>query len=63
MSAIYIYTKQYDKALNTVDQLSSLAERDNSDEVKALAYQHIGTIYYNHELYKQSFDYFDKSKK
>ena len=55
LSSIFIYSKQYDKALNTVDQLITLAERENSDMIKGVAYQHIGTIYYKHELYMQAY--------
>lgn len=63
LSALLINSKQYDKALNIVDHLSKLAEQDESDVIKSIAFQHIGTIYFNHELYKVALGYFEKSEK
>lgn len=63
LSAIYIATKQYDKALTIVDKLNQLTNQDNSLEIKSIAFQHIGTIYLKHELFQQAISYFEKSQK
>lgn len=61
LSALLIKSKQYEKALKIVGQLTNLAELNGSAEIKATAYQHIGTIYFNYELFHEALIYFEKS--
>ena len=61
LSALYIKTKQYDKAINAVNELKEFVEQINSNEIKAIVFQHIGTIYLNQDVYHQALNYFQKS--
>ena len=61
LSALYIEMDQLDNALEIVKELNELVNQVNSNEIKVIAFQHIGTIYFKQGEYEEALFYYLKS--